>query len=482
MSKTKPPEEINLPLPIEIDGPKKRTRELLDSHSEILHWIGLNNLTRFFYLYLFKKYKQTCRIYTFERIGLSVKYALDEETKKNLSEYSKQFIECYKNGEEIIVIPLTFQATERSISGHDNFLLFKRATNTLERFEPHGSISPHNSIKLIIQYFVDQINLKIQPPIKYIKIEESCDRLGVQVLEQIEQESSILPIGKKKQSKEKGYCAIWSMFFAELSLANPTLNFKQLTQIIKETIQKNENEHYYIDIARGYVHFFHNKMEKYFRFFLPPNVTFLSYVKNIYIMDQAKKDKSKLRDMNMQIIHETNYIHEVLDKIFEIEMSLYETPYLNLEMLLENAHETLEELKMVPTERQSTEIAFAKADKSRLDTIKQWEMTVYVLHIMIEHEEELNTFTPIKKTEPEPDPMVLVMDLKSSKISNIPTPITPPENDPMDTEKTSKSQKRTSYKKKSKSQKISSKKKNKSQQRISSKKRNSLTASKAKSW
>lgn len=384
---SKQSETINLPVPIEIDehkhkhkyGIEKKVRDILSRKGKILDWSGLHTIYRFFYLYLFKKYKHNCRMYAYGILGIN--FALNQyENREQLKHSVSQFKKCYDSGDTMIVIPLSYKLEHGS---HANFLLFKRESHTIEHFEPYGYYKDeneehsylHDLVINNIEFFVKQINKVISEPIAYIHIEESCPEIGIQYYEEDE------PV-VKGENEGNGYCAIWSMFFTELSLANPSLNFKQLSDLIYRAIPK---ENYLIDITRGYVYFVYEKMGKYFEQYFPSSISFQRYMEIYYNLDY-----------DTIILHN---IDDTLNELFDVEMELYEDPGLSVERLIENTKDTLSKIRDTETQ-----------EKLRI--------RLRVLQIM-KKKTSLDKFTPITEEQPS----VLVMDLATSKISPVPIPI-----------------------------------------------------------
>ena len=386
-------EQINLPVPIETHGPLKQINDILEKKgNEILDWSGLYTVYRFFYIYLFKKYKHNCRLYSDRFLGIDLGERFDDNLKYKLIKHAQQFKKCYDKGSDMIIIPLRYDTSPTS--GHANFLLFKREPNIIERFEPYGQqIIEHSFIDYSIKYLVNEINKLISRPIRYTLIEESCHQIGIQHREErIE--------AQPKEIKEGGgYCAIWSMFFTELSLANPSLNLKQLTDIIYSI---NTPGLYMRDIARGYVYFFYEKMSKYFSQYLSPIMTFQKYIKNI---------NPKTSIMKKHINDATN----VLDELFNIEMELYNDPNLTIEELKQTTSNSIKILN------EHYKLASNIIQKKIRKQITKNYIKQDILSKMISNKANLDKFTPIPIIKEQPK--VLVMDVRNSIISKIATPL-----------------------------------------------------------
>ena len=386
-------ERINLPVPIKTHGPIKQINDILEKKGgEVLDWLGTPILYRFFYLYLFKKYKHNCRLYSYKFLGIDLGGSFNSKLKYDLLKHAQQFKKCYDSGSDMIVIPIRYSTSPTS--GHANFLLFKRAPHIIERFEPYGQLVRDKPfVDESINYFINKINKLLSHPIRYSPVEESCHEIGIQYREEY-----IEP--QKKEAKEGiGYCVIWSMFFAELSLANPSLNIKQLTDIIY-SIKKTD--FYLRDIARGYVYFFYEKMDKYFSRYLSPIMTFQKFIQNI-------------NTKNVIIRKHINDAHDALNELFNIEMELYENPNLTIEELNQSNNDLINDLT----------IKYSSAHPVIKNEINRQITKLYIkgdiLLKMIRNKDNLNKFTPLHIIEE--DPNVLVMDVRSSNISKVATPL-----------------------------------------------------------
>ena len=386
-------EQISLPVPIQIKGiVKKKVDEVLEKkRGKVLDWIGYPVIYRFFYIYLFKKYKHSCRLYSEDYLGIDLERRLDYNSMYTLQKQASQFKKCYDKGSDMIIIPLRYSTSPTS--GHANFLLFKREPRIIERFEPYGQkVIKSSFVDESIEYFVNEINKLIDKPIRYSPVEESCHEIGVQYQEEH------IEAQPKKKFEGSGYCVIWSMFFAELSLLNPELNFKQLTDIIYNIKPPGV---YMRDIARGYVYFFYEKMAKYFGRYIAEITTFDNYIKKL------SKSGFKSRDVIA--------VNEILDELFDIEIELYEKPDLTVEELY-ISNENIKKFFKLRKERERM------LDKKRRikEKIIKCELKENVLYKMRLNKEYLNAFTPVTINKPSE---ALVMNLSNAKISKVSTPL-----------------------------------------------------------
>jgi hypothetical protein len=226
-------------------------------------------------LYLNKKYGTNCYMYgsnsnfgEFIHGGFRIDFSteqipditpdfLESFIAKNLSQI-KIFLECVKKNNPVIIIPLGLIFPRGG--HHANMLIYKRALNTIEHFEPHGSSFETNpdygdKIKTILQALVDEIN-KVKKKgiylipglddITFVPSNEVCIRhRGLQAIQE----------ELKKSSIEQGeYCQMWSFLFAELALLNPTMTSRDILDEIFRLLDRDRDApRYLLGVIRGYV-------------------------------------------------------------------------------------------------------------------------------------------------------------------------------------------------------------------------------------
>jgi hypothetical protein len=274
--------DLNLPEPLYVKkGIAKDIDELEKKGDNIFSFDGLLEIETIFQLYLLKKYKSKCIPYSQvdvisgKRIlgitlNLKLRYTSfeDENIRKHFTNLAKNIADCVKRGEKTIIIPLTY---ERSNSGHANILIYRRKTNELEHFEPHGSdymgdIKLQEASKKLLLTFTNILNNELKkdnlPEVKYIEASQVCPYIeGLQILEL----KSELRLSK---TEPPGYCAAWSMFFMELCLKNPDISSRDiLTNIYNYLASKPESSNYLRKVIRGYSGYIYEKFEKYLSVF-----------------------------------------------------------------------------------------------------------------------------------------------------------------------------------------------------------------------
>ena len=142
-------EKIELPEPLKINKNILNQLDDLEKNGETIYaFAGERTIETIFQLYLIKKYKSKCVVENkfFNKnqrplgitINLKMNYTSAEENimKEEFTHFSKKITECVKKGEKIIIIPLGYN---RGKGGHANILIYRRDSNVIEHFEPHGS-------------------------------------------------------------------------------------------------------------------------------------------------------------------------------------------------------------------------------------------------------------------------------------------------------------------------------------------------------
>jgi hypothetical protein len=273
-------ETLNLPKPHSTNIIKKMNK--FSVYNEILAWKGDKNIVKLFFSYLYHKYKSKC--FVSETIFNVIDKDDDDSSKiKSIN----QICYCIKqNDSPIIIIPIKLILQE---GGHSNLLIYRKKFKTIERFEPHGSQLFNQDAQLVAtkyNEFVNDLNVKLKKsnlkPLIFLDAHIACPRnFGLQVEENI----------KKEKKEGGGYCAVWSMFFAELILMNPNKSSHFIyTNIFNYLNTLSNKEKYLIDVIRGYVHcvkkIFNRKTLGIFDF----EFTYDQYIE---LFHKEKKDKTK---------------------------------------------------------------------------------------------------------------------------------------------------------------------------------------------
>ena len=294
---------LKLPEPIKVS--KKLAHELdeLEKKGETIVTIcGYSNIESLFYLYLIKKYKSKCvakktnlldKQDTLLGMSINIKMKLTKEEEAEMREQfvnlAKTLTKCIKKGEETIIIPLNYYKGFLPV-GHSNVLIYRRRTNAIEHFEPHGgefkeSEKEQANIERKIDFFIRIFNAELKKDnihaVTYVAATNVCPYLqGLQTIEN----NSLL---KKSKGEPGGYCSIWSMFFAELCLKNPDKSSEEILEDIYNYLTTKENANNYLKkVIRGYSGYIVETVNIYLKIFFKPTYTVLD------IIDFTKKHAS----------------------------------------------------------------------------------------------------------------------------------------------------------------------------------------------
>jgi hypothetical protein len=248
---------------------------------EGIHYSPITLLTSISNLYLIKKYNTNCFMYgnkgndenfiyggfvfsfspgqidlPIERI---VPDMLRQINSKNLLFQIDNFLNCIKNGNSVIIIPLLLEFADGT--HHANMLIYRKDLNTIEHFEPHGSfldLRPDYGDKMttILQLLIDKINeVNTTPKSRFFSVLPSNIRLmpsnevcirgrGLQAIQSQLASFSI---------EGAGYCQMWSLLFAEMALLNPTLSSTDILEYIYRLLERQNGPIFLSNIIRGYV-------------------------------------------------------------------------------------------------------------------------------------------------------------------------------------------------------------------------------------
>ena len=279
------------------------------SKKELTRW-GENRtqwLRTLFYMYLFNKYKNSCVVnltpdcdqlselcigsdIIFSLIYFDLKNAHKQKSyKKYQREFAKKIIDtCLTKKNKIVVVPtrIYFEGYGKNkgtidLGGtHANLLIFRSDKKIIEVFEPHGQTFGNFEGNDIIRgygKFVDIVNEEFRKHKSYKKGQDYIYKPSnvvcpvVKGLQSLENNYSTL-ISRKEEGG--GYCSVWSMFMAELILANPKLDTSEILDILFKMLYDNEIDEkdskkkydigtYLHSMIRGYATFITRKVEKY---------------------------------------------------------------------------------------------------------------------------------------------------------------------------------------------------------------------------
>ena len=325
--------DIKLPTPYKFeDKILTKFEDLKDKGKKIFDsfW-GYPEMEAIFYLYLFKKYKSNCFLYSntddddFRFLGLTINIKTNQSKAKtrlfntHINSTAASFTECVIRNVKTIIVPIVIYDNKEVT--HANVLIYRKKFNQIEHFEPHGNYymgdeKLANKIKANISKFVSKVNSILKEngksEINYVPSEQVCPtEEGLQALEGM----STLPTN---EYDEAGYCVPWSMFFTELCLANPNLESSKLFDIITNYFKDKENvEDYLRKVIRGYTFFIDEKVTKYLSIILGETITM--------------KTINKLNTDFAKNIDKIGQIRYLMRELIKLEIEMLKDPDFNLE-------------------------------------------------------------------------------------------------------------------------------------------------------
>ena len=256
-----------------------------------IHYTPNNILETLLYEYLVEKYNTNCFLYGFTKeywlnsLFISInQFGLfgNQEDLLKLQKYIYKMIILILNciqkiqntHQEVIIIPVTFSyQSGNNIYNHANILIYRKSLKVLEHYEPHGkkfnlpASNYHSDIVNIMKIIVNKMNTLnkdynykyFKGKIKYIPSNNICIyNKGLQLIE-----NELFVSQNIQEIETGGLCAVWSIFFAEMTLMNPYLTSREILDnifnffdnedcITKKQIVKN--------IIRGYLDIIYNKI------------------------------------------------------------------------------------------------------------------------------------------------------------------------------------------------------------------------------
>ena len=230
--------------------PKKISycHNIIDNDVSYVTFIGLQLDIFFGLLYLKKNYKNiitTLQLNVFnqnkELISFYNENGIDKDFDYDIPNLEikwtfqklilpENFFDIFKNKNKnsIILIPIAIILQEGS---HSNMLIFNIKENLVLRFEPYGSKYPYNFNynPNLLDLKLEEIISKINDKLNYIPPKLYLQKISFQAFEISEDEQN------KKIGDPGGFCAAWSLWFAENYLINSS-NIDNLSYFVDDLI------------------------------------------------------------------------------------------------------------------------------------------------------------------------------------------------------------------------------------------------------
>jgi hypothetical protein len=276
-------------------------------------------VSEFITVYFHDKYKQHCPMYPIKTYS----YFDTEDYKKYYNKNKKNFTEaafkeellkkdkyyysewnkdkflknlklCLETGEQLILIPLR-------IPRHLNMLIIKASTREIIRFEPHGTEFDNESEENKTNTFLEKLTTNINTYLNladnrrftYVKPSKICPNYntklphwGFQAME-----SYAMEHGK---DEGKGFCQLWSWFFAECVIQNPEMDVKEVYKEAFNALRTDANN--YATIIRGYFYSINNELKKMKKKFTIQKTKRLKYGRIDILLDYLNQSQVNLKN------------------------------------------------------------------------------------------------------------------------------------------------------------------------------------------
>ena len=245
-----------------------------------LNMVGYPDITMAGFLYLMKKFKNDCAVLA--------DYNLFENPPHKLL-YGEDYMLSYDGDSGKIVSPKGFWKAVKKCKGkrflfmpfyitcesvgifHINMLIYDSKYKSLERFEPHGSgiadgcmsdVPDEEIIKQFKRNIGDNFIREYYRPLDF------CPIAGIQYIQDYEMFMN--------QYDPGGFCSTWSLWYANLRLANPDRTRKEVIQRSISTIKESDITftNFIRNYSSGMLHFYYDLLES-----KDPDKTFIKYSK-----------------------------------------------------------------------------------------------------------------------------------------------------------------------------------------------------------
>lgn len=186
--------------------------------AEMTRWEGLLSQEMLGMTYLVRKHPGHCVLLPTLSTAQSLEWQLSYDADKDKLAYPvdmwHQFEKCKAAGKRLVVVYMRSSAGRKA---HANMIIYDTRKGTAERFEPHGTESPI--------YFPPALDERLERDFKahgitYLEPSKTCPnvgKLGPQTREGIENDL-------KRAGDPGGFCAAWSLWYADLRMTNPDLS------------------------------------------------------------------------------------------------------------------------------------------------------------------------------------------------------------------------------------------------------------------
>ena len=213
--------------------------------------------------YLLKTRRLQCKLSTLQVIETTGEFQIDD-----IEKFVDHVVACIRTKSDAVAVAQVEVVVQEM--GHSNLFIVNNHLRTVYRYEPHGVFTgetpwPKNTdaqLNSIFATLVSKINkrLRVSPKDKYkfIQINSWCPyvKKGWQDLE-----------GRVHRIHEEfGFCQLWSIYFADAILGNPSKSISEIYAKLHEVIEPNAYEiiRRYLEHLRGTLKNKRRNMESYY--------------------------------------------------------------------------------------------------------------------------------------------------------------------------------------------------------------------------
>jgi hypothetical protein len=173
-----------------------------------------------------------CEFFNFEIVWIDNKIFFTDNFKEH-------FIKCHKKSNvRFIIIPLGIEMKE---GNHANYIIYDKALNEIERFEPYGEIYFANCFALN-QVLEEELANKLE--YKFIFIQSYP---GFQIRSDEFNEKN------KSYGDPGGFCLAWCFLYLEIKLYYEYETLKKMNRETRELVEKIEDDEQVIKLINNYV-------------------------------------------------------------------------------------------------------------------------------------------------------------------------------------------------------------------------------------
>ena len=228
--------------------------------------------------------------------------------------FMRKIKECLASDKRFVFWNLDIMSAD-GVKAHANLMFYDKNNKSLERFDPHGYsstvwIQDPRIDKKIIEFLSNEVS--IMDIYSYIKPQEICP-VGPQNLEKI---------GDVIVTDPGGFCAAWSLWYADLRLSNPDISPSDIiyfaVQNIRDRISEDDNNSF-TSFIRNYSEFIY----KFYNFLQRDNISSLKIKRlakgqdffNVNIDDFNILEKGPVNKDNYVCSENTHDIEDLMDNV-----------------------------------------------------------------------------------------------------------------------------------------------------------------------